>query len=139
MPFLAPVYSPDNVQVARAIIADPGWLIPSSVYLVAEVWNSDADATHHMTPLTGLEGAFSRGRLLSGMVLEDILECARVGSIFKKLEPPWAQEEVDRAAETAGEASRADPTFAERALDAATLLLDHQHHRGQIPDCTAAL
>ena len=74
VPFLAPVYSPTNVSVARAVIADPGWLIPSSVYLSAEVWNTDADATHQMTPLTGLEGAFSRGRLLSGMVLEDILE-----------------------------------------------------------------
>ena len=45
--------------------------------------------------MTGLEGAFSRGRLLSGMVLEDILEYSKVGSIFKKLEPKWAQEQMD--------------------------------------------
>ena len=49
-----------------------------------------------MTPLTGLEGAFTRGRLLSGMVCEDILEYARVGSIFEKLEPKWAQAEMDK-------------------------------------------
>ena len=87
VPFLAPVYSPNNVSVARAIIADPGFLIPGSVYLSAEVHNTDPVANHRLQPLTGLEGAFSRGRLLSGMVLEDILEYARVGQIFHKLEP----------------------------------------------------
>ena len=95
VPFLAPVYSPNNVSVARAIIADPGFLIPGSVYLSAEVHNTDATATHRLTPLTGLEGAFSRGRLLSGMVLEDVLEYSKVGSIFKKLEPATAQEEIE--------------------------------------------
>ena len=78
VPFLAPTYSPNNVSVARAIIADPGFLIPSSVYLVAEVWNTSTTATERLTPVTGLEGAFSRGRLLSGMVLEDILEYSKV-------------------------------------------------------------
>ena len=87
VPFLAPVYSPNNVSVARAIIADPGFLIPGSVYLSAEVHNTDPVANHRLQPLTGLEGAFQRGRLLSGMVLEDILEYARVGQLFHKLEP----------------------------------------------------
>ena len=96
VPFLAPVYSPNNVSVARAIIADPGFLIPGSVYLSAEVHNTDPVANHRLQPLTGLEGAFQRGRLLSGMVLEDILEYARVGQIFHKLEPLTAQEEVNK-------------------------------------------
>ena len=96
VPFLAPIYSPNNVSVARAIIADPGFLIPGSVYLSAEVHNTDATATHRLTPLTGLEGAFQRGRLLSGMVLEDVLEYARVGQIFHKIEPLPAQEEVNK-------------------------------------------
>ena len=65
VPFLAPIYSANNVSVARAIITDPGFLIPGSVYLSAEVLNTDATATHRLTPLTGLEGAFQRGRLLS--------------------------------------------------------------------------
>ena len=34
VPFLAPIYSPNNVSVARAIIADPGFLVPGSVYFV---------------------------------------------------------------------------------------------------------
>ena len=55
--FLAPIYSPNNVSVARAIIADPGFLIPGTVYLSAEVHNSDATANHRLAPLTGLEGA----------------------------------------------------------------------------------
>ena len=94
VPFLAPIYSANNVSVARAIIADPGFLIPGSVYLSAEEHNMDATVTHRLTPLTGLEGAFQRGRLLSGMVLEDVLEYARVGQIFHKLEPLTAQEEI---------------------------------------------
>ena len=96
VPFLAPIYSANNVSVARAIIADPGFLIPGSVYLSAEVHNTDATATHRLAPLTGLEGAFQRGRLLSGMVLEDVLEYARVGQIFHKLEPLTAQEEINK-------------------------------------------
>ena len=43
-----------------------------------------------------MEGAFQRGRLLSGMVLEDVLEYARVGQIFHKLEPLTAQEEINK-------------------------------------------
>ena len=82
--------------MARAIIADPGFLIPGSVYLSAEVHNTDPVANHRLQPLTGLEGAFQCGRLLSGMVLEDILEYARVGQIFHKLEPLTAQEEVNK-------------------------------------------
>ena len=78
VPFLAPIYSPNNVSVARAIIADPGFLIPSSVYLSAEVHNTDGVVGHRLQPLTGLEGCFSRGRLLSGMVLEDILELSLI-------------------------------------------------------------
>ena len=62
VPFLAPTYSPNNVSVASSIIADPGWVIPSSIYLSAEVWNTSADAEERLTPLTGLEGAFTRGR-----------------------------------------------------------------------------
>ena len=58
--------------------------------------NTDATATHRLTPLTGLEGAFQRGRLLSGMVLEDVLEYARVGQIFHMLEPLTAQEEINK-------------------------------------------
>ena len=58
--------------------------------------NTDATNTHRLTPLTGLEGAFQRGRLLSGMVLEDVLEYARVGQIFHKLEPLTAQEEINK-------------------------------------------
>ena len=58
--------------------------------------NTDHVANHRLQPLTGLEGAFQRGRLLSGMVLEDILEYARVGQIFHKLEPLTAQEEVNK-------------------------------------------
>ena len=96
VPFLAPIYSANNVSVARAIIADPGFVIPGSVYLSAEVHNTDATNTHRLTPLTGLEGAFQRGRLLSGMVLEDVLEYARVGQIFHKLEPLTAQEEINK-------------------------------------------
>ena len=96
VPFLAPVYSPNNVSVARAIIADPGFLIPGSVYLSAEVHNTDPVANHRLQPLTGLEGAFQRGRLLSGMVLEDVLEYGRVGQIFHKLEPLTAQEEINK-------------------------------------------
>ena len=49
----------------------------------AEVWNTSADVDERLTPLTGLEGAFTRARLLSGMVIEDIGEYARVGQIFK--------------------------------------------------------
>ena len=96
VPFLAPIYSPNNVSVARAIIADPGFLVPGSVYLSAEVYNTDPNANHQLTPLTGLEGAFQRGRLLSGMVIEDVLEYARVGQIFHKIEPLPAQEEVNK-------------------------------------------
>jgi len=95
VPFLAPVYNPNNVSVMRAIIADPGFLIPSSVYLVCEVHNTSSVATERLTPVTGLEGAFSRGRLLSGQVLEDVLEYGRVGSIYYKLEPKPAQEQID--------------------------------------------
>ena len=50
VPFLAPIYSANNVSVARAIIADPGFLIPGSVYLSAEVHNTDATVTHRLTP-----------------------------------------------------------------------------------------
>ena len=71
-------------------------MVPGSVYLSAEVHDTDPTANHQLTPLTGLEGAFSRGRLLSGMVLEDVLEYARVGQIFHKIEPLPAQEEVNK-------------------------------------------
>ena len=69
-------------------------MVPGSVHLSAEVHNKDPIANHQLTPLTGLEGAFSRGRLLSGMVLEDVLEYARVGQIFHKIEPLPAQQEI---------------------------------------------
>ncbi len=97
VPFLAPIYSPANVQVARAVIADPGFVDPRSLYLVAEVHNTSDDDDARLVPLTSsLHGAFQRGRLLSGQVIEDILEYSRVGEILHKLKPPWAQEEESK-------------------------------------------
>ena len=32
VPFLAPIYSPQNVQVARVVLADPGWVPPESMW-----------------------------------------------------------------------------------------------------------
>ena len=88
VPFLAPIYSPDNVSVARCVIADPGFLIPKSVYLVAEVWNTDDNNEHFLRPLTGLEGAFTRGRLLSGMVLEDVSQVAIENETMRRMTRP---------------------------------------------------
>ena len=93
VPFLAPQYSPEGgVSVARCVIADPGWLDVKSIYLVAQIRNT---GTQPLVPLSpDLNGAFERGRLLSGQVIEDVLEHSRVAQIMHKLKPKWEQEEV---------------------------------------------
>ena len=79
------------------MIADPGFIDPKSLYLVAEVHNTSSTPEERLMPLTSsLHGAFQRGRLLSGQVIEDILEYSRVGEIFHKLKPKWAQEEESK-------------------------------------------
>ena len=50
VPFLAPIYFPSNVQVARAVIADPGWIPPESLYLVAECHNVSIDDDAKLVP-----------------------------------------------------------------------------------------
>ena len=88
VPFLAPQYDPEQgVSVARCVIADPGWLDVKSIYLVAQIKNTGA-ANSELVPLSpDLSGAFERGRLLSGQVIEDVLEHSRVAQIMHKLKP----------------------------------------------------
>ena len=93
VPFLAPIYSPQNVQVARVVLADPGWVPPESIYLVAEVHNVSDDDDAHLVPLTSsIHGCFQRARLLSGQVIEDVLEYSKCTEILHKLKPKPAQE-----------------------------------------------
>ena len=92
LPFLAPIYSPQNVQVARVVLADPGWVPPESIYLVAEVHNVAVDDDARLVPLTSsLHGCFSRARLLSGQVIEDVLEYSKCTEILHKLKPKPAR------------------------------------------------
>ena len=81
IPFLAPIYSPRGVTVMRATIADPGWLYCSCCHRSVLVKNTGA-ADSHLVPLTkSINGAFSRGRLISGQVLADVLAYQRVNHI----------------------------------------------------------
>ena len=57
------------------VLADPGWVPPESIYLVAEVHDVSVDDDAHLVPLTSsIHGCFQRARLLSGQVIEDVLE-----------------------------------------------------------------
>ena len=88
IPFLAPIYSPKGVTVMRATIADPGWLDCSCCHLSVLVKNTSRTEDSHLVPLTKfINGAFSRGRLISGMVLEDVLEYQRVSHIYDVMRP----------------------------------------------------
>ena len=72
----------------RATIADPGWLDCSCCHLSVLVKNTSATDDSNLVPLTkSINGAFSRGRLISGMVLEDVLEYARVSHIYDVMRP----------------------------------------------------
>ena len=81
MPFLAPEYKPDGITVMRCTLADHGWLDPATLYMQCVVTNisTAGSGTPNRVPLTSsINGAFSRGRLLSGQLLEDILMYGRV-------------------------------------------------------------
>ena len=88
MPFLAPTYTPDGVTVMRCTLADHGWLDPATLYMQCVVNNTAS--TGLRVPLTSsINGAFSRGRLLSGQLLEDILMYGRVTHLYENLKVPW--------------------------------------------------
>ena len=88
IPFLAPIYSPKGVTVMRATIADPGWLDCSCCHLSVLVKNTTDVEDSHLVQLTkSINGAFSRGRLINGMVLEDVLEYQRVNHIYDVMRP----------------------------------------------------
>ena len=93
IPFLEPIYSPRRVTVMRATIADPGWLDCSCCHLSVLVKNTSTNIDAHLIPLTTtINGAFQRGRLISGMVLEDVLEYQRVNHIYDVMKPKAALE-----------------------------------------------
>ena len=82
MPFLAPAYTSDGVAVMRCILADHGWMDPSSLFLQCLVTNTSETANSMLVPLTfSINGAFNRGRLLSGQLLEDQFLYGRI-SLF---------------------------------------------------------
>ena len=79
VPFLSPEYKSDGVTVARVTLADHGWMDPSTCYLQALVTNTSTTSNAMLKPLPfSVNGAFQRGRLLSGQLLEDILLYGRV-------------------------------------------------------------
>lgn len=97
MPFLAPTYTPDGVTVMRCTLADHGWLDPATLYMQCLVTNTSATTSSVLVPLTSsINGAFSRARLLSGQLLEDILMYGRVSHFYENLKSRVAQEEVKK-------------------------------------------
>ena len=86
MPFLAPTYKSDGVTVMRCTLADHGWLDPSSLILQCLVTNTASTANSTLVPLTfSINGAFNRGRLLSGQLLEDQLLYGRISHFYDNL------------------------------------------------------
>ena len=70
---------------------------PESKYLVAEVHNVSVDDDARLVPLTSsIHGCFQRARLLSGQVIEDVLEYSKCTEILHKLKPKPVQEEESR-------------------------------------------
>ena len=97
MPFLAPVYTPDGVTVMRCTLADHGWLDPATLYMQCVVNNTETTSGSVLVPLTSsINGAFSRGRLLSGQLLEDILMYGRVTHLYENLKSTVAQAEIKK-------------------------------------------
>ena len=85
MPFLAPTYKSDGVTVARCTLADHGWMDPSSLFLQCLVTNTSSTANVCLKPLTfSINGAFNRGRLLSGQLLEDQLLYGRITHFLRQ-------------------------------------------------------
>ena len=88
IPFLAPIYKPSGVTVMRATVADPGWLDCSTLFLSCLVTNTSDEAGEVLKPLTtSIGGAFQRGRLISGQVIEEVLEYGRVSHIYDIMKP----------------------------------------------------
>ena len=78
----------------RCVLADNGWVDPKSIHVVADVFNTGIVP---LIPLvSNIHGCFSRARLMSGQILEDQLEAARVAEITYKLYPKWHQEEIEK-------------------------------------------
>ena len=97
VPFLAPSYSVDGVQVMRCTIADPGWIDPATVYMSCLVHNDESTPNSMLRPLTtSVNGCFQRGRLMSGQTIEDVLEYAKVSTIYDWLKPEVALEETEK-------------------------------------------
>ena len=81
----------------RATVADPGWLDPSTLHLQCLVTNTASLANSFLVPLAmSTDGAFFRGRLLSGQVIEDVLEMARVSHLNGVLQPLAKQQEIQK-------------------------------------------
>ena len=98
MPFLAPEYTADGVTVMRCTLADHDWLDPSTLYMQCLVTNTSSTANAKLKPLTpSIEGAFNRGRLLSGQILEDMLLYGRVSWLYHVMKSDVAQKGADKA------------------------------------------
>ena len=97
VPFLAPYYSTDSVTVMRANIGDAGWVDPATIHVSCLLHNDATDNDSVLRPLTtSVNGAFQRGRLLSGQVLEDINEYAKVSTLYHWLQPQAVLEETEK-------------------------------------------
>ena len=50
MPFLAPTYKPEGVNLMRCTLADHGWLDPSSLFLQCLVSNTSTTTNSFLVP-----------------------------------------------------------------------------------------